>query len=266
MIDSHCHLFFDSLKNNFSKIIERSINNNITSILSINTKMSDFEEHYNLIKNYKSIFISCGQHPENVTNKNIISTEDIILTCNNNEKVIAIGETGIDLYHSTEHKESQYISFEKHIEACLETNLPLIIHQRNSEEEIIDILSSYKNSSLPLVMHCFTGSKKLRDFCIDSNYYISLSGIITFKNATDLRNIITNIPLNLLLIETDSPFLTPSPFRGIKPNEPSFVYYIGKYLAEFFNISIEEFEKITDNNFYTLFQKAIRCKEILHEN
>ena len=127
MIDSHCHLFFDSIKKNFSKIIERSINNNIAAILSINTKMEDFDSHYKLIKNYKSIFISCGQHPENITNKNIVSTEDITLICNNNKKVIGIGETGIDLYHSSDHMKSQYKSFENHIEASYETSLPLII-------------------------------------------------------------------------------------------------------------------------------------------
>ena len=232
MIDSHCHLFFDSLKNNFSKIIERSINNNITSILSINTKMEDFDEHYNLIKYYKSIFISCGQHPEHITNKNIISTEDIILTCNNNEKVIGIGETGIDLYHSSEHKKSQYRSFENHIEASYDTSLPLIIHQRNSENEIMDVLNNYqKNKPLNVVFHCFTGTKNLRNFCLENNFFISLSGIITFKNANELREVIKSIPLSLLVCETDSPFLSPVPYRG-KINEPSYVHYVGKYLAE----------------------------------
>jgi len=261
LIDSHCHLLFDSLKNSISKIIERAIKNNITAILSINTKMKDFESHYKLIDDYKSVFISCGHHPENVSNNNIISGEDIIFTCNNNEKVIGIGETGIDLYYTSDHIKSQYKSFENHIEACIETKLPLIIHQRNSENEIIDILSNYKNYSLPLVMHCFTGSKKLRDFCIDSNYYISLSGIITFNNADNLREVIKNIPLNLLLIETDSPFLSPVPMRG-KTNEPSFVRHTGEFLSKFFDISVLEFETITDNNFYNLFSKAIRYKEI----
>ena len=226
--------------------------------------MEDFNAHHDLIKNYKSIFISIGQHPEYVNLNNIVSTEKII-SISKNKKVIGIGETGIDLFHSKEHIKSQYKSFENHIEACLETQLPLIIHQRNSEKEIIDILSNYRNFSLPLVMHCFTGSKKLRDFCIESNYYISLSGIITFKNASNLREIIKDIPLNLLLIETDSPFLTPYPYRGIKPNEPSYVYYVGKYLSDFFKISINEFEEITDNNFYSLFNKAFRYKEILYE-
>ena len=160
------------------------------------------------------------------------------------------------MYHSKDNIKSQYKSFENHIEATLSTNLPLIIHQRNSENEIIEVLNNYKNDSLPLVMHCFTGSKKLRNFCIDSNYYISLSGIVTFKNANDLREVIKTIPLTSILIETDSPFLSPMPYRG-KTNEPSYVYFIGKYLANFFNVQIDEFEKTTDNNFYNLFSKAI---------
>jgi TatD DNase family protein len=261
LIDSHCHLFFDSLKNNFPRIIERAINNNITSILSINTKMKDFESHYKLINDYKSVYISCGQHPEHVTNEDIISAEDIIFTCNNNEKVIGIGETGVDLFHTTDNIKSQCKSFENHIEASIETKLPLIIHQRDSENKIIDILSNYKNYSLPLVMHCFTGSEKFRNFCIEANYYISLSGIVTFNSAKDLRDVIKDIPLNLLLIETDAPFLSPVPMRG-KNNEPSFVRYTGEFLSKLFDISFVEFEKITDNNFYKLFSKAIHYKEI----
>ena len=223
--------------------------------------MEDFVSHYKLIEEYKSVFISCGQHPEHVTNKDIISAEDIIFTCKNNEKVIAIGETGVDLYHSTDYIQSQYKSFENHIEACIETKIPLIIHQRNSEDEIIDILSNYNNYSLPLVMHCFTGSKKLRNFCIEANYFISLSGIVTFNNANDLREVIRGIPLELLLIETDAPFLTPVPMRG-KTNEPSFIRHTGEFLSKLYDISLLEFEKITDNNFYNLFSKAIRYKEI----
>ena len=255
MIDSHCHLFFDKLKNNLPIIVNRAKEKNITSILSINTKLEEFNDHLNLIENYDSIFISCGVHPENITENNIPKVEDIVSVCSK-KKVIGIGETGLDLYHSKDNIKSQYKSFENHIEATLSTNLPLIIHQRNSENEIIEVLNNYKNDSLPLVMHCFTGSKKLRNFCIDSNYYISLSGIVTFKNAKDLREVIKTIPLTSILIETDSPFLSPMPYRG-KTNEPSYVYFIGKYLANFFNVQIEEFEKTTDNNFYNLFSKAI---------
>tara|TARA_Y100000590_G_C15721911_1_gene1013809 strand:- start:2439 stop:3236 length:798 start_codon:yes stop_codon:yes gene_type:complete len=265
LIDSHCHLFFDSIKNNISEVISNAKKNNVTGILSINTKKEDFDSHYKLIEKYKSIFISYGEHPENINNHNIISAKEIISLCSL-EKIIGIGETGIDLFYSKDNFGAQLKSFENHIEASIKTNIPLIIHQRNSETEIIDILSNFKNDNLKLVMHCFTGSKKMRDFCIESNYYISLTGIITFKNANELRNTIKDIPLNLILIETDSPFLTPEPFRGVKPNQPSYVYYICEYLASFFNLKLKEFEIITDNNFYSLFNKAIRYKEISYEN
>ena len=138
---------------------------------------------------------------------------------------------------------------------------------KDLDQNIIDVINKYqKNASLNGVFHSFTGTKKLRNFCLDNNYYISLSGIVTFKNANNLRETIKPFPLNFILIETDSPFLTPTPYRNIKPNEPLYVFYVGKYLAKFFDISIEEFEKLTDNNFYSLFNKAIRYKEILYEN
>ena len=261
MIDSHCHLNFDSIKNNLSNIINNSKNNSITSILSINTDPDEFKDHYNLIKNYKSIFISYGLHPENVSLTKSI-TKDLITANTNLEKVIGIGETGLDFYRSTEFKKEQYYCFEKHIEASIETKLPLIIHQRNSENEIIDILQNYqKNSELKIVFHCFTGSNKLKNFCLDNDYFISLSGIVTFKNAYELREVIKDIPLSSLLIETDSPFLSPTPFRG-KPNEPAFVKYIAEYLSEFYKISISSIVKKTDDNFYKLFSKAIRYNEI----
>ena len=178
------------------------------------------------------------------------------------EHVIGIGETGLDFYRSTEYKSEQYQSFENHIECSYETNLPLIIHQRNSEKEIIEVLNNYqKSKSLKVVFHCFTGSAKLRNFCLDNKFYISLSGIITFKNANDLRELISDFPLQQMLIETDSPFLAPVPFRG-KMNEPSYVKYISEYLSDFYNIPQKKFNEITDNNFYKLFSKAIRYNKI----
>ena len=261
MIDSHCHLYFDWLKENFSEIILNAKKNNITSILSINTNPEDFFNHYELIKKYKSLYISYGLHPANISNNNLIS-KDIILKNIIKDRVIGIGETGLDFYHSIDYKKEQYQCFEAHIEASIDSNLPLIIHQRNSENEIIDILTSYqKKNNLQLVFHCFTGSDKLKNFCLDNNYFLSFSGIITFKNANQLRQVIKDVPLNLILLETDSPFLAPVPMRGQK-NEPSFVKYIAEYLSVFFNISINEIIKNTDDNFYNLFSKAIRYNEI----
>ena len=261
MIDSHCHLYFDSLKNNFKTIINESIKNNVTSILSINTDPNEFESHYQLINKYKSLFISYGLHPDNVNSKNIPSLESLKFF-SNYEKVIGIGETGLDFYHSNDNKKFQILSFENHIECSYENNLPLIIHQRNSEKEIIDILNYYnKKKSLKIVFHCFTGTTLLKNFCLDNNFIISLSGIVTFKNANELREVISSVPLSNILIETDSPFLSPSPHRG-KQNQPSYIKYTAEYLSNFFNVKYKEFIDITDNNFYKLFSKAIRYNEI----
>ena len=261
MIDSHCHLNFSSIRENISTIIDNAKNNNVTSILSINTDPENFEEHYELIKNYQSIYLSYGLHPQNVSLIKTISRKTIIDFSKNN-KVIAIGETGLDFYHSKEFSKEQYLVFENHIEASIETNLPLIIHQRNSESEIIEVLKNYqKNNKRKIVFHCFTGSEKLKNFCIDNDYLISLSGIITFKNANELREVVKNFPINSILIETDSPFLAPVPYRG-KSNEPSYVKYIAEYLSIYFDLSFDKIIEITDNNFYNLFSKAIRYNEI----
>ena len=261
MIDSHCHLNFDNLSKDFPSIIKRAKANNITAILSINTNPDEFESHYQLIKKHQSLFISYGLHPANVNSFNIPSIDTLKLYCEY-EQVIGIGETGLDFYHSKEYQSEQYQSFENHIECSYETNLPLIIHQRNSEKEIIDVLNNYQKSKpLKVIFHCFTGSVKLSRFCLDNEFYISLSGIVTFKNAKDLREVINGFPLKQILIETDSPFLAPEPFRG-KMNEPSYVKYISEYLSNFYNISQTEFNEITDNNFYKLFSKAIRYNEI----
>jgi len=260
VIDSHCHLNFDILRNNFDEIIINSKNNGLTSILTINTDPKEFIDHLNLIKKYKSIYISYGLHPANVNDKTALTKDNILLYCDN-PKVIAIGETGLDFYHSIKFKKKQYEIFETHIEASINNQLPIIIHQRNSENEIIDVLKSYqKKNNLSVVFHCFTGSKKLLDFCLNNNFYISLSGIITFNNAKELREIIKNVSLDYLLIETDSPFLSPIPMRG-KSNQPAYVRYIAQFLSKFFNISLNEFIEITDNNFYKLFFKAKRYND-----
>ncbi len=256
MIDSHCHLNFDKIADNIDQIIKNSKLNNVTSILSINTNPLKFKDHLNLIKNYKGIYISYGLHPCNVESIDQLTVLDFDKHLNN-PIVVGIGETGIDLYHSQDFLKEQTKSFEMHIEASIKHNIPIIIHQRNSENQIINILKNYINNNLKLVFHCFAGSNNLLDFCLENKFYISLSGIVTFKNAINLRNTIKNFPLEYILIETDSPFLAPVPMRG-KDNEPSYIKYTAEYLSKFYNLSFDEFEKITDNNFFNLFTKAKR--------
>ena len=256
MIDSHCHLNFESLSKDLQNIMKRCNNNGVTHLLSINTRPKDFETHLNLISDFNNIYISYGIHPEGINNETILSYKEIDKIIKN-PKLIALGETGLDFYHSIKYKEKQIEVFEAHIEASKIYDLPIIIHQRDSEEEIIKILNKFKNDNLKIVFHCFTGSKKLLEFCIENKYYISLSGIVTFKNANSLREIILNAPLDHLLIETDSPYLAPVPMRG-KSNEPSFVKYTGEFLAKFYSMSKENFFELTDNNFYKLFSRAKR--------
>ena len=236
--------------------MERCNENGVTHLLSINTNPKDFVTHMDLIRDFNNIYISYGIHPEGINNDTILSHKEIEKIIEN-PKLIALGETGLDFYHSIKYKKKQIEVFEAHIEASKIYDLPVIIHQRNSEEEIIKVLNKFKNDNLKIVFHCFTGSKKLLDFCIENNYYISLSGIVTFKNANLLREIIVNASLDHLLIETDSPFLAPAPMRG-KSNEPSFVKYTGEFLAEFYSMTKEKFFELTDNNFYKLFSRAKR--------
>ena len=256
MIDSHCHLNFESLSKDISNIIKRCYENGVTHLLSINTRPKEFESHLDLIKDYNNIYISYGIHPEHIDNESKLSFIEIEKVIEN-PKLIAFGETGLDFYHSIQYKQKQIEIFESHIEASKIYNLPLIIHQRNSEEEIVKVLNKFKNDNLKIVFHCFTGSKQLLEYCIENQYYISLSGIVTFKNANTLREIIRNVSLDHLLIETDSPYLAPVPMRG-KSNEPSYVKYTGEYLAEFYSMTKDSFFELTDNNFYKLFSRAKR--------
>ena len=236
--------------------MKRCNENGVTHLLSINTRPKEFDTHLNLISDFNNIYISYGIHPEGINNETVLSYKEIDKIIKN-PKLIALGETGLDFYHSMKYKEKQIEVFEAHIEASKIYDLPIIIHQRDSEDEIIKILNKFKNDNLKIVFHCFTGSKKLLEFCIENKYYISLSGIITFKNANSLREIILNASLDHLLIETDSPFLAPVPMRG-KSNEPSFVKYTGEFLAKFYSMTKENFFELTDNNFYKLFSRAKR--------
>ena len=254
MIDSHCHLNFPGIRVDIKNIIKRCEANGVNKLLTINTNPDEFDDHLNLIKDFDNIYIAYGIHPDKVTENTYLSFADIENRIKDS-RVIGIGETGLDFYHSIEFKKKQYEIFESHIRASKEFDLPIIIHQRDSEKEIIEVLKKYKNDKLKLVFHCFTGSNELLQFCIENKYYISLSGIITFKNANILRETIKNASLDLLLVETDSPFLAPTPMRG-KNNEPSFVKFTADYLANFYSMKNESFYQLTDNNFYKLFSRA----------
>ena len=251
MIDSHCHLDHENLYTSINEIIDRSKKIGITKLLTICTTFKSFEKIINIVNLDPMIFGTFGIHPHE--SETDIVTKDIILqSIRNNKKIIGVGETGLDFFYNYSDKKIQISSFINHIEASLELNLPLIIHSRNAENETYDILKSYKNKNLKILMHCFTGTdifaKKLQTL----NSYFSASGIITFKNSVDLQNTFKKIPLENLLIETDSPYLAPVPMRG-KKNEPSFIKYTVEKLSDLKSLTPSEISKITTDNFDKLF-------------
>ena len=251
MIDSHCHLDHEPLYNNIDEVLKRSKDAGIEKLLTICTTLDSFLKIKQLVKKDKIIYGTYGIHPHEVKNDKI-NTKKIVDEINNNEKIIGIGETGLDFYYNHSDKVDQLHSFEEHINASIELNIPLIIHSRNAEEEILDIFDKYKNYNIKILMHCFTGSKRFAEKLLEFNTYFSASGIITFKNSLDLQKTFESIPLNRLLIETDSPYLAPVPNRG-KKNEPSFVKYTAQKLADIKQISNSELINSTTTNFNKLF-------------
>ena len=251
MIDSHCHLDHEPLLENLDSIIERSRAVGITKLLTICTTMESFEKIKIIVKKDPIIFGTFGIHPHE-TETNITNKETIIKTINENKKIIGIGETGLDFFYNHSNKERQIDSFKEHIEASIVLKKPIIVHSRNAEKETYDVLNSYKKDELKILMHCFTGSFEFSKKLLSLNAFFSASGIITFKNSLDLQNTFKTIPLNKLLIETDSPFLAPIPMRG-KKNEPSFIKYTIQKLSLIKEKSVEQMMDLTTKNFNNLF-------------
>ena len=251
MIDSHCHLDHEPLLNNINEVLKRSKDVGLKKLLTICTTLKSFNNIKNILTIDKIIYGTFGIHPHETDNDNI-SKKIIVENIKKNPKLIGIGETGLDFYYNHSKKNKQIDSFKRHIEAALETNLPIIVHSRNAEEETFNILSKYKHEKPKILMHCFTGSYNFYKKMEELNSFFSASGIITFNNSQDLQNTFLKIPNNKLLVETDSPFLSPVPMRG-KKNEPSFIKYTIKKLAEIKNINMSEMINITTDNFNKLF-------------
>ena len=251
MIDSHCHLDHEPLFSDLPNVIQRSKNVGIEKLLTISTSFESFSRIKDLIKIDKMIYGTIGIHPHE-SSRDMITSNEIIENLKANEKIIGIGETGLDFFYNNSEKEKQISSFKEHIEASIESNKPLIVHSRNAEKETFEILNQYKNQNIKILMHCFTGSKEFSEKLLTLNSSFSASGIITFKNSIDLQETFKSLPLNNVLIETDSPFLAPVPNRG-KKNEPSFIHFTAAKLAKIKNISKSELIKITTDNFNRLF-------------
>ena len=251
MIDSHCHLDHAPLFNNLNDVLNRSKEVGIKKLLTICTTLESFKNIENILIIDDMIYGTFGIHPHETEN-NDVSRITIIESIKKNPKLIGVGETGLDFYYNYSKKNKQIDSFKKHIEAAIEINLPIIVHSRNAEEETFNILNEYKKHKPKILMHCFTGTYKFYKQMEKLDSYFSASGIITFHNSKELQNTFSKIPSNKLLVETDSPFLSPVPMRG-KQNEPSFIKYTLKKLADIKNIDVSEMISLTTKNFNNLF-------------
>ena len=251
MIDSHCHLDHEPLLSDLSNVLKRSKDVGIEKLLTISTSFESFSKIKDIVNKDEIIFGTVGIHPHE-SGTNTITKDEIVKNLKENPKIIGIGETGLDYYYNNSDKEKQITSFKTHIEAAIECDVPIIIHSRDAEDDTFNILDEYKRHNLKILMHCFTGSKKFSEKLLTLNSYFSASGIITFKNSVDLQETFKSLPIDKILIETDSPYLAPVPNRG-KKNEPSFINYTAQKLAELKEITKSQLVEITTNNFNKLF-------------
>jgi len=252
--DSHCHLDNSYIYNQLDDVVKRAHTNQIKYLLTICTTLESFEKIKLIINKYTNVYGTFGIHPHETDKNKHVDLKFILNEKKKNKKIIGIGETGLDFYYNHSDKKNQKISFIEHIQAASQLNIPIIVHSRNAETDTYEILKSeMKNSSLKVLLHCFTGSKDFANKLIDLNCYISVSGIITFKNSGELASTVATIPMKNLLVETDSPFLAPLPYRG-KSNEPSYIVHTVEKLSEIKKTSKETIITSTTSNFKKLFE------------
>ncbi len=255
LIDSHCHLDFNDFDEDFEDILTRAREAGVTAMLNAGNNINELEGQLELSETYPFIYTAVGVHPHNAAEYPDIKAQDFIEK-SKHKKVVGIGECGLDYYYDYSPKDVQHRVFVEQIIAAQETGLPLIIHTRDADDDTIAILKEHYNQK-PFTgeIHCFSTSRKLAEFALSIGFYISASGIITFNKSGELREIFKDIPLDRLLVETDSPFLAPIPMRG-RRNEPSYVRYTAERLAQLKEIPFEKLAQITSDNFHNLFRKA----------
>jgi TatD DNase family protein len=251
--DSHCHLDYPKLYDQLDDIVKRAEYNQVKYLLTICTTLKSFERIKLIITKYKNIYGTFGIHPHESEKCTQVDSKFILNIKNKHNKIIGIGETGLDFYYNHSEKEIQKKSFIEHISAASQLNIPIIVHSRNAEVDTYEILKSEsKNSNLKVLIHCFTGSRDFAKKLIDLNFYISVSGIITFKKSIELADTVSSIPMENLLVETDSPYLAPLPYRG-KDNEPSYIIHTVEKLSQIKKLPNESIVINTTNNFMKLF-------------
>lgn len=253
LVDSHCHLNFPELQSNMEQIRASMHDNQVGHALCISVTLKDFPQVLTLAETYPNFFASVGVHPDYEDEPPF--TVDDLVNLANHRKVIAIGETGLDYFRLTGDLEWQRERFRTHIRAAIKSQKPLVIHTRSAAEDTLRIMREENAQLVGGVLHCFTESLDVALEAIDLGFYISFSGIVTFKNAVMLKEVASQLPLDRILVETDSPYLAPIPYRG-KINQPAYVKHVAEELSRIRNISLAEIMEATTANFFRLFNTA----------
>lgn len=255
LVDSHCHLDFDTFTKEVDDVVARAHNAGVSHMVTISTRVRRAPLIIALAEKFENVFCSVGTHPHQADEERGIPADEIV-ALTQHPKVVAIGEAGLDYFYQHGSREAQHEGFRTHIDVARRTQLPLVIHTRDADEDTARLLSDeMEKGAFPALLHCFTGGRALARKAIELGLYISFSGILTFGKSDELRAIAAELPADRILVETDSPFLAPGPHRG-KRNEPAFVTETAKVLAQVRGVSAETIAHETSANFFRLFSKV----------
>ncbi|MBW8308103.1 MAG: TatD family hydrolase [Candidatus Paracaedibacteraceae bacterium] len=255
LVDSHCHLNFPEFKEDLPDVLRRAKLNGIHTLLTINTRLSEAREIQVIADAHSNIFCTVGVHPHDAQDYASTDLKQQILELAQHPKVVGLGETGLDYYYNNSPAAEQIESFEIHLQAAKELDLPVVVHTRNADTDTLGCMD--RDSGSKGVFHCFSGGVEMARAGLERGYFISFSGIITFKKAEELQEVVKYVPLDRILVETDAPFLAPIPHRG-KRNEPAFTLHTAERVAELKGVSLQEVATQTTDNFFNLFKKARR--------
>jgi TatD DNase family protein len=255
IVDSHCHLDFPDFEGEIPDLVARANDAGVKRMVTICTKLKNEPSVRKIAEEHEAVYYAAGTHPMSAASEPLASVDQLI-EISQHPKMVGIGETGLDYHYTAESAEIQKTSLKIHIEAARETNLPLIIHSRAADEDMATILKDeFKKGQYKCVMHCFSSSVELAKLSLELGFYLSMSGIITFKKSEELRSIFKLAPIDQVLVETDSPYLSPVPFRG-KRNEPSYTAHTAEVGATIYGVDYITFANQTTKNFNRLFSKA----------
>jgi len=255
IVDSHCHLDFPDFDEERADIVARAVEAGVGKMVTICTKLKNEPQVRKIAEEFQPVYYAAGTHPMSAADEPMATVKQLVALAQH-PKFVGIGETGLDYHYTADSAEVQKTSLAVHIDAARETGLPLIIHSRAADEDMADILeAAYAKGPFECVMHCFSSGPELARHTLDLGFYLSMSGIATFPKSQEVRDIFAAAPLDRVLVETDSPYLAPKPFRG-KRNEPAYTAHTAAVGAEVFGISLDDFAKATTDNFHRLFSKA----------